>query len=288
MKIASKDMLKVDAVTSSNKINIMALLALLMFLVLHFSSTGIGRGGDDEGSGIGGTGRMASPTGESGFGGTGFRPFVGVNQIDEIEILQVPAQRELGVAASLDLNIADEIPVTDRPLVSDIEVVNDAELTRDSSAIDIREEIQRSIDSNAIHFQRQLRDSSAGAVASTSAVVVIDTAAAESAAIPEPVAMPQIDTIDSVEIATASAEPAATSTDPASETLTWDRVASFLSQQAPSSELSSSQLAATEEADVDRLDRPDRIQRPVLPPVQRIRPIQRAGILPPRIKPLRL
>jgi hypothetical protein len=57
--------------------------------------------------------------------------------------------------------------------------------------------------------------------------------------------------------------------------------------------LNNTALAATNDASTaversNRLTHPGRIQRPQLPPIQRIRPIQRPSILPPRILPMRL
>ena len=62
----------ISATLKSNYFSFTAGFTLLILLaLLNFSSTGVVQGGDDDGSGIGGTGRMATPGSESGFGGTG-------------------------------------------------------------------------------------------------------------------------------------------------------------------------------------------------------------------------
>ena len=42
------------------------------------------------------------------------------------------------------------------------------------------------------------------------------------------------------------------------------------------------------EPDNKRLEVPERIQRPELPPIQRIRPVERISVLPPRALPMRI
>ena len=284
-------MLKVDVITRSNSVNIAAVLAFLLLLLMHFSSTGFVRGGDDdEGSGIGGTGRMATPGSESGFGGTGFKPFVGMNDNAEIEILHTPARREQAVSENLALEIPATIPVDAGPLQNPVAVLDEASLTRDSSAIDIREQIQRSLDVNAVYLQRQQQaaQSIAGSnFDSGETIVPVESRTTDPAAVIASVDPAEIAAELALEQAAAAAETLAE----AQDQLTWERVASYLSSQEPTAgDFESSQLAATdtEEQELERLSRPERIQRPQLPPIQRVRPIQRASILPPRIKPLRL
>jgi hypothetical protein len=146
-----------------NRTDYLGLAALLLLALLNFSSTGFVRGGDDDGSGIGGTGRMTAPDSGSGFGGTGFKPFVGMNGDNELEILRSPAQLERAVTETVSKTVNrtwytafDAVaPTPVAPLASPVAVVQERAITTDSSAIDITEQIQRAIDSNALYFHRQ-------------------------------------------------------------------------------------------------------------------------------------
>lgn len=262
-----------------------ALAAMLVLLLLNFSSFGGMRGGDeDEGSGIGGTGRMAIPGSESGFGGTGRKPFLGLKTeadngsgpVTEIEIHSEPALRPQAIASTVQLDIPAARDVELPPLEAPVQVVAAAQLTRDSSAIDINEQIQRDLDSNALSFQ-QLRDAVSNYV---SDAVEVSTE--------EPGNAPLLIADNS---GTKDTDTTASTSPELRDEVSWDAVASFFarnaSKQAEDAE-STLQDASYASDDLDRLSRPDRIQRPELPPMQRVRPVQRAAILPPRVKPLRL
>jgi len=86
----------------------------------------------------------------------------------------------------------------------------------------------------------------------------------------------------------------AENTETATQAVTWDAVAALLKGElqpsssnniATSSDMTS--VALTQE-NAARLTRPEKIQRPQLPPVQRVSPLQRTAILPPRVQPMRL
>ncbi len=275
-------------ISATLKINYFSFAAgfalLLLFALLNFSSTGVVRGGDDDdGSGIGGTGRMATPGSESGFGGTGFKPFLGVNESNELQIMRSPAQQNTAITESLDLVIAPQIPVREAPVESLIAVTAESLVTRDSSAINITEAIQHTVDANAIYFQRLQRQ----IVASN----VVDTAGIDLSVSPE-----LANSIANAGQLIAEQAPYSGRIDEViQDRLTWNAVANFLLQNIdrnaaiPSSELATNLPGVSVETDAAaRLARPDRIQRPELPPVQRFRPIRRASILPPRVRPLRL
>ena len=277
-------MRKTDNSVRLNFGSLLAGMLLLLALVLtNLPSTGIIRGGDDdnEGSGIGGTGRLLTPGGESGLGGTGFKPFIGLNEDQEIQILNSPALRELAVADTVALNIEPEQPVDSKPIASLIAISSVSSFTTDSSAINISEQIQRRVDSNILALE-QLRISLEPVVANQ----FIDTALAGKAEFDDkPVVghnQPLIENDDSK--FSIQQQPS------------WEALASYLTSNSSQSSGGSdaSQLATqltssdyNHEAEV-RQARPERIHRPQLPPVQRARPIQRSAILPPRIKPLRL
>lgn len=266
-----------------------ALVAMLLLALLNFSSSGIVRGGDDDGSGIGGTGRLAAPGGDSGLGGTGFKPFLGMNDNNQLEIMRDPTQREAALTQSLDLAIAPSIPVEISVVASLVTVTSDSALTRDSSAISITEAIQHSIDINALSWQRLSRQIAAGegvAASSFGRIATLPKAGPGAASVPDNRLIPahradavSADTIDLAVLEQAPQEP-----------ITWSAVIRYLSHQLDSGTPEAGREMATNRApgDAARLTRPERIRRPELPPLQRIRPIQRAAILPPRVKPLGL
>jgi len=241
-----------------------ALLLLLLFAMLQFSSSGIIRGGDeDNGSGIGGTGRSLPSSGESGIGGTGLKPFLGKSDNYEIEILHDPALREDAIARSVEFTPA----VTDvQPKVATAIVVSrDSEKTMDSSPIEIGEAIQSAIVSE-IHILEEIQ---------------AELAAQE---FPSGLQANESDLDSTAEIVDTVAP----------KQITWDAVAALLragptentgSNREGSGEMTNVSLS---QEDLARLARPERIQRPELPPIQRVSPLQRTAILPPRVQPMRL
>jgi hypothetical protein len=232
---------------------------LCLLLLLNFSSTGIVRnGGDDEdgGSGIGGTGRQAIPGSEGGIGGTGIKPFLGYSAqedsqgISEVRILLRPEADLKPVIADLAIPHDSEPPKLTSPLPRRFEVSRPEQITRDSGAIDIAEAIQLDIDANALMIE------------SGSAYLETRTSPAESHA--ANTGLP----------------------------LSWGSLAKSMErasrQSIDSLNAGVVNAAETEIGGDQRASRPDRIQRPLLPPLQRVRPIQRAGLLPPPVRPLRL
>lgn len=221
----------------------LAFLLLLLLAIAQLSSNGVVRGGDDnEGSGIGGTGRALQLALESGIGGTGIKPFLSVNATNEIEILQDPAQRDAGILYS-------EYPIVELPRPAPVPV---------KSVIAVMRELEKPLDSSAIDLS-----------------VVIQ----EELAINAP-AIEQLRT--EIFIARDESNPAS---------VTWNEIARLLrSQEATPAAADTSNLANLDyPADNQaRLARPERVQRPELPPTQRVSPLQRTAILPPPVLPLRL
>lgn len=266
---------------------VLAGMMLVLAVTINVSSSGI-RGGDDTGSGIGGTGRSLEPG--SGLGGTGRRPFLGFTpdsaggpepRARELIILPPDANPELAITENLDLQIPATREITQTPVPSPAQVAAAESFTRDSSAISITEQIQRDLDSNALFFTRSLAGYS-------SAVDNRPLDPSLPAGEPAPTELRGAETA-----ATGSADASMEQTDAmakaaniADEAITWNSLASYLAAQEPvvDSETGNAEPAAQSQ----RLERPERIVRPELPPVQRVRPIQRAAVLPPRIKPLSL
>lgn len=245
----------------SRSLNSMLALAVLLclLLVLNFTSSGIvssGGGDEDGGSGFGGTGRQAVPGSEGGIGGTGIKPFLGYStqqgsaDIGEVHILLRPEADLKPVIADLAIPRDAEPPKLAAPLARKFEVARPEQITRNSGAIDIAEAIQRDIDANALMIE------------SSSSYLENRTSAAE---------LNDADT---------------------SLPLSWGSLAKSMGQVSRQSIDSPDAEAVNandrENSSDQRASRPDRIQRPVLPPLQRVRPIQRAGLLPPPVRPLRL
>jgi len=273
---------------SQNRVILLALL--LALLLLNLPSSGyvrFGPGAGDEGSGLGGTGRSPIPGSESGLGGTGFRPFVGYSDnaasstsseqgVGEITapavtVYHQPTERELAVSNSVVLDIPAQRSVSAAPVPSPRKALRTDDYTRDSSAILINEQIQQDIDSNALFFTQLDAQSEFGVSTRPKSNFVVSE--------------------NPVNAVAADDGPSTESR--GSDEVSWLALSNYLADQhdALSEEKNGSSLAALtgeQDNDDERLQRPDRVQRPELPTMQRVRPVQRAGVLPPRIKPLKL
>lgn len=295
----TKAILSIGAVKSTDSLSLVAgILLLLLLLIMNYPSTGVVRG-DDEGSGIGGTGRAAQPG--SGLGGTGLKPFLSLSTQNEIEIMRSADQRDSAISKSIggdfEPEIAAELTVVE-PL---FKLVSDAAITRDSSAITIAESVQHAANTNAVYFQQLQQISDQLEISET----FPSTPERNPYQTPDLPDQPQeiaadLPTTASPEIN--DVKPALQASDPAAaefrqlnannDAVSWESFALFLTKNAQTQNAVSS-TAAVEKISITAdsagvLSRPDKIQRPELPPVQRLRPIQRASILPPRVQPLRL
>lgn len=279
-----------------------AMLLVLLLSLLTYNSNGIIRGGgdDDEGSGLGGTGRslnnFAEPGAGSGLGGTGFRPYLGVNTSGdskpaELVIIDRP---QLGVGTESEADLPTAIAASqsgrqlpdsmmaariDTPLDNPVRVADPATFTRDSSAISIEESMQWELDQQVLTLEVAQNLLAENRTSNAEAIHAQLTAR-------EPATSAVTDRMDQ------SAEPEQ------SGSISWANLVEQLNQQSSTEQSDSEQadssavrLAENSEektSTAEVMQRPERIQRPALPPVQRIRPVQRAGLLPPRIRPLRL
>lgn len=269
---------------------------LILLLVMNYPSTGVVRSGD-EGSGFGGTGRAAQPG--SGLGGTGLKPFLGLNTQSEIEILHSSEQRDSAITQSVDSYFEPNKAVAHTMIEPAFQLVANTAITLDSSAVTIAETMQRTADSNALYFQ-QLQEISAQLELSQTNFDAQQSyanlgqvrleQALELAALPTATSSEFINEADirqAEEVVAIERNQVAASNKAAS----WEAFALFLSgntktQSSDRSSADISEISVTGDA-TTALSRPEKIQRPELPPVQRLRPIQRASILPPRVQPLR-
>ena len=266
--------------------NLHKCLLLLLFLAvaaLHLSSSGGIRfgGEEDESSGFGGTGRM--PAGGSGLGGTGLRPYLG----DSGEV-QIRFQPEAILIAD---QVADEDirrlpPAT--TILPPVAVVTTPGFAAEKPAeVAITDAIQLQLNRDAVVYERIL-DSLEGYLPESASLFPQEPAAApEDAVLVSPgEPAPEVAILTPEEPISAPAGFAGNNAgdsapDPA--TLTWAALARYLAENSPAQDTGAREVSDERSA----AQRPNRIRRPDLPPVQRGRLIQRPAILPPRVQPMR-
>lgn len=259
------------------------LLALLLFVATLVVTTGslgkVGSGGGDSGdggSGIGGTGKSGE-FGGSGFGGTGGPSpfFTSVDDEDrtaEPAVLDhaesvltesspaelVTAESQESTTSEIETSLSDEIAdvIEQHPLVNESEAILAADLT----------------DSDEVKDAAADSPMQSGEPA---AMQVVEAVQLESSELPAVDVMPSQDVQPSaVAENTAEDEPAPTSD-----------VLQNLAETVP---VKLDTAPQSIDPEVDRRSLPERIQRPELPPFQRIRPVERAAIMPPRVQPMRI
>ena len=266
----------------------LAVGAALLAALLAFSGQ-ISRGDENEGSGIGGTGRTVVPGSESGLGGTGFRPYLG-SSTDRSKGSAQPelVSREddnLPSIASPDAILVEQnttasIPAPEMPIPRVVELITPSEVTRSSSPISIVEQIQHDLDRDVFLLQQAAEyraEELEGYV--------------NSPFLP----LPEHESASTAQSGTNTGSDAGktdTASTVAASELNWSSIAAMLGQANSDSQASTggntSLERSTNELEMasDRIHRPKRIARPSLPPVQRVRPLQRPGLLPPRIRPM--
>ncbi|MGJ8689344.1 MAG: hypothetical protein ACSHXZ_07470 [Gammaproteobacteria bacterium] len=251
------------------------ILALLLFLATLLVTTGslgkVRSGGDsgDGGSGMGGTGKSGE-FGGSGFGGTG-GPSPFFTSIDSADSETEPdAQAPMTTPAVILVQDAPQEPNEElnSPLQKDIIDAIDNNPLRAETVTEIAQ------GSNEVE------------------IISIDPVVA-----PEPiqlVALPEV----APEIEIELLKPEASTPAPAQGQLVNAPTETKIDEKPVIAE-EPQQLAETmtvrleteleeEEPNRERNGLPERIQRPEIPPFQRIRPVQRPALLPPRVQPMRI
>ncbi len=266
------------------------LLAAFLFaasLILAATSMGTVTGGgegDDGGSGIGGTGKSGE-FGGSGFGGTGGpSPFF---------TSATPTDSEQDAQPAADSQDAT-------PQLADTPSLEESVLI----------ELSSSLETNAL-AEREQADDVAVTPASGQPAVLIDIAQAPAlerpatpelvvADAPEPLAV-DAESKPAPEQVAATATASAPELEPGSDTqltpvvqavqsLTTDVGGLVETASVPAESVTVAQ-ESKEDVPAEPLDRasvPERIQRPDLPPFQRIRPVERPSLLPSRVQPMRI
>lgn len=230
------------------------LLAALLFaasLMLAAGSLGY-IGGDDEGSGLGGTGKNGDFSG-SGLGGTGApSPFFGASEDtsdqDGSEPPEYPGAPAINDPEALDRAMR-RIDRTEPQMLRIREPVQTADLMDEDQTLEALRQNARQRNDLALQNRRE--------------VIRIDIE------VNEPL---DGDTLQE------NIEP---------YTLPPSRPESDSMEVADGSDDVSENAGEEETADQQRVS-PERIQRPELPPFQRIRPVQRASIAAPRPRPMRI
>ena len=304
---------------------VLALVVACLLILGSFKPAASDRRGGDEGSGVGGTGILDLPG--TGLGGSGLRPFLGIASpqgspqeiasaelaldgpsrasSDEIVVLH---ERYLPLAtASLESTIAPtpspahsvlENPSLESPYFESSAPVS---ATLESSTL-VRVLKSGPLSVNAIAHPVDLSqvptiEGFAG-TATTSLAIDDQHRSAGSLSITESIEYSTQDNnsvlaLSAIALAdTAFEDP--TESGKRAEPLVWKDIANWLNASA--AKAAKTDAAAAKELNNETSDnlaiaemaRATGIRRPQLPPLQRARPLQRAAILPPRVRPLGL
>lgn len=259
-----------SAITAIRRYPATLLLAVFLFIASFVIATGsfgkVGGGGsDDEGSGIGGTGRTGE-FGGSGLGGTGApSPLVTHNETPtetetETESQTTPSPTSiLALSPVIDLRIDTRIP--DR----------------------VKSEILQELNTNIEQRALQLSESN----------TEVPQPAAE---LVEPRIIEPIQLVEASEATTRDVAPnqlaesvSNIAIDTTQELLEIPPVLIEPAVTVENQQLAEGTSSEPENImEAQRLEMPERIQRPDLPPIQRVRPVERISIMPPRAQPMRI
>lgn len=277
---------------------LIAAVLFLCSLIIATQSMGVirGGGGDDQGSGMGGTGKSGG-FGDSGFGGTGGPvPFLGDSGQHELPESDDSATRDADWPAPWfprEVETAD-IPDEMQPLI---------ELQRNPPVDPFTQpSMPATPEAGTLRIQDLANDNRIAP--ETRRIIELanrpDNAEVEQptleiqATVPD---MPPVIDVLTESLALQNRAQEAARQEPAVEELTTEidepRILAFPvlanSQDADQLDESESQQQPEQDADALRRDTPERINRPELPPFQRMRPaVDRASITPPRPQPMRI
>lgn len=274
------------------------LLALFLFVATLVVTTGslgkvgAGAGGGDSGdggSGIGGTGRSGE-FGGSGFGGTGGPSpfFTSVEDEDSATESAVFIPAESAVVES-STELAAE---TTDSLTAEIE----------DSLNNVIEEIVEQhplVDESQIILASDSADTEDAPVATTAEpprptqtlpLQIVEAVQLESPVAREPTQLTESDptSVQTVQFSTVAESAIEVEHGIATEVQQTEVQQTDVPQVAETLPVNLETAAEPEDGEIERRSLPDRIQRPELPPFQRIRPVERAAIMPPRVQPMRI
>lgn len=258
------------------------IVAIVLFIATLIITTGsLGKvhsngDGGDGGSGMGGTGKSGD-FGGSGFGGTG-GPSPFFTSIETADEAQNP---------STDSTAA---PLTPAPLITAAQEPQPSVTTANPETL--RERVMEAIDDNPLRIETDAAiaqgsrdEDSTPRPDQQVAPMQLVTRPEARPSVPAPAQSP----VNTQKPAPAQQQIAEAESKPALAPL----------EQEPEELETTTQLAETHSVKMDteqeeaeeareRNGLPERIQRPELPPFQRIRPIERPALLPPRVQPMRI
>lgn len=261
------------------------LLALFLFIATLVVTTGslgkVGAGGGDDGdggSGIGGTGKSGE-FGGSGFGGTGGpSPFFTSTDTEDrqsepavLDIAEPTPQgtTELAATESQDSAIsqsADSLSSVIEEVIEQHPLVNESEIILAADTDDV--------------MDTRVETQAAQPVPSP-ALQVVEAVQVERAEINEPDKVPETAPVSVEESPYSAVVENSVEAEPV-------RAEDDLQHVAETMPVNLENDPESIDQEIDRRSLPERIQRPELPPFQRIRPVERAAIMPPRVQPMRI
>lgn len=244
------------------------LLAVLLFIATLLITTGtlgkvLSGGGDggDGGSGMGGTGKSGE-FGGSGFGGPS--PFF--TSIDATK----PEER----ADTQQPTAAGETPVV-------MLVQEQAPERQEDTASALQEEIIEAIEANPLRIETNTEIAQGSRNVQARPITAPAPAPVQLVALPE-IEPPEIEAKSAPVQQQLAVSPSETKPEVKPELMEEPQ------QLAETMTMKLETESVEEESSRERSGLPERIQRPEIPPFQRIRPIERPALLPPRVQPMRI
>lgn len=266
-------------------------LAILMALVLFActlviataSVSKISNGGDDQGSGMGGTGKSGT-FGDSGFGGTGGpSPFFTGTDTDKDDPVVAPDADQWPAPWLQREQETARIPEEMQPLI---------ELQRNPPQDPYRQSPDNQLRNPALHIldpvttplpahsQRILEMANSSESERTQPALEIEIR------IPESLPTPDIEDVGRLQFELAE-QPSAPV--PSTESSATEFSEDVLEMTELAGLNTDEEEIPVIDATEDRRNGPERIQRPELPPFQRMRPaVDRSSVTPPRVQPMRI
>lgn len=276
------------------------LMAMVLFacsLVIATASVGkLSNGGDDEGSGMGGTGKSGS-FGDSGFGGTGGpSPFFGGADTTTDDSTVEPDTDQWPTPWLPREQETAGVPAEMQPLI---------ELQRNLPQDPFRQNNGNQLSNPALHIldpvktplpphtQRMLEMANSAESERVQPVLEIEIRIPESLPEPDLTDMRRLQFELAEQLSAPAPGPGSVHESEHESAVTPSLTAELAEELSDIAELAGMPAAQQEipvmDAIEERRNSPERIQRPELPPFQRMRPaVDRSSIGPPRVQPMRI
>lgn len=277
---------------------VLALLVACLLILGSFRPAASDRRGGDEGSGVGGTGILDLPG--TGLGGSGLRPFLGIVTPQGSPLEIASAQLALDSPSRASNNEIVVLHESYLPLTSPDLDPKPTSPRVNSTVARVLDTEPLSVNTLAHPIDLSQAPSIEGFIETAMTALAIDYEhrSAGSLSITESIEYSTQDNnsvlaLSAIALADAAVEDPTESGNRA-EPLVWKDIANWLNANA--AKAAESGAAAAKEWNNENSDnlaiaemaRATGIRRPQLPPLQRARPLQRAAILPPRVRPLGL